>query len=98
MPGIQSIGGYGMSLGFDLIQPHKCEACGHLSQYGVQVFTTNITHNLGAMARACGCYTALWRPDELDYKFAREVEPAIQLAIGRLRVSPSYYRQFDANN
>ena len=32
---------------------------------GREVFSANITHNLGAMAKEAGIYMHLWRPDEL---------------------------------
>ena len=31
-----------------------------------QVFSANITHNLGKMADEAGIYKALWRPDEVE--------------------------------
>lgn len=32
------------------------------------VFSANITHNMGKMASECGVHTACWRPDELHMK------------------------------
>ena len=43
-----------MSLDIDLIDP--------TATYGGRLYNANITHNLGAMAKAAGIYEALWRP------------------------------------
>jgi hypothetical protein len=37
------------------------------------VYDANITHNLGAMAKAAGIYMHLWRPDEIGIKTASEL-------------------------
>lgn len=47
-----------MSLDFSL------KDAGRYGEYNL--FTVNITHNLGKMAAAAGIYKHLWRPEELD--------------------------------
>jgi len=39
----------------------------------VQVFDTNITHNLNKMAEAANLYTYLWRPEELNITTAQQL-------------------------
>lgn len=59
-----------MSLDVYLIQEAspKCEYCGRQDEE-VGLYSDNITHNLGDMAKAAGIYEALWRPYKLkpDY-------------------------------
>lgn len=37
------------------------------------IYSANITHNLGAMAREAGIYEALWRPDEIGVTKAHQL-------------------------
>ena len=54
------------------LSPRKCRHCGH-AQEG---YSSNITHNLGAMAREAGIYEACWRPEEIGItKAAQLIEP-----------------------
>lgn len=40
------------------------------------IYENNITHNLGAMAKAAGIYEALWRPEETGITTAAQlIEP-----------------------
>jgi hypothetical protein len=43
-----------------------------------EVYSDNITHNLGEMADAAGIYKALWRPEEIGITKAAELVPAVQ--------------------
>jgi hypothetical protein len=55
---------------------HHCSKCGHedLVPTEVCVFSANITHNLGRMAKVAGCYEACWRPEELmDEELASKI-------------------------
>ena len=62
---------------------------------GHEVFSANITHNLGAMAREAGIYECLWRPDEHGItKAAQIIEP---LAAGVAKLATEKAR-FDALN
>ena len=62
---------------------------------GQEVFSANITHNLGAMAREAGIYECLWRPDEHGItKAAQIIEP---LAAGVAKLATEKAR-FDALN
>ena len=50
-----------------------------------EVFDTNITHNLGPMARECASlYLVLWHPEELDITDARSCVPHLLEGIGIL--------------
>lgn len=51
---------------------------------GAEVFWKNITHNLGRMARECGLYEALWRPEEIGATHAADLIPPLQAGLARL--------------
>ncbi len=63
-----------------------------------ELFSANITHNLGAMAREAGIYMALWRPEEIDATKAKQVYPILAEGLMKLVGEPSHYKQFDAPN
>jgi hypothetical protein len=65
---------------------------------GLLVFTDNVTHNLGPMARAAEVYDVLWAPEENGYTTARSLIKPIREGIFRLRTDPSRFRSLDAPN
>lgn len=84
---IQKGMGRALSLDFSLCSPntHKriCPSCGQETNEDVRTeyFSVNITHNLGAMAKECGLYEALWRPEELGYTTAKQLAPVLKLGL-----------------
>jgi hypothetical protein len=62
------------------------------------VYSANITHNLGHMAEAAGIYRYLWRPEELGITHARDLIPALEGGLERLQADPEYYQQFNSPN
>jgi len=64
-----------------------------------EVFSYNITHNLGQMARECDAYEVVWQPKESGITKARQLVKPLQEAIAKLKGNPEYYKQFNpANN
>ena len=56
-----------MSLDFYLQTDPNPHVCPHCDREGIEkeeLFSSNITHNLGKMARAAGIYDALWHPND----------------------------------
>lgn len=64
----------------------------------VEVFSSNITHNLGLMAEAAGIYQCLWRPEELGIKQAGELVGPLGIGLGKLVANPDHFRKFDSPN
>lgn len=64
------------------------------------VFSANITHNLGKMARECKLYNALWRPEEMDSPrvYAKDIVVDLAVGIALLEANPPYFRQFNPPN
>lgn len=64
----------------------------------VEIYTNNITHNLGSMAAAAGIYQHLWRPEELNIKTAQELIEPLSQGLSRLLFAPEHYQQYNAAN
>lgn len=50
----------------------------------VEVYSNNITHNLGEMADFVGLYKVLWRPDEIGITHAAQAIPLLEAGIQKL--------------
>ena len=70
----------------------------HLIEDGAEVFSANITHNLGRMANKCGIYGALWRPDENQMLKAKDIMEDLQDGLALLKSNEAFFRKFDAPN
>lgn len=63
-----------------------------------EIYSRNITHNLGKMAEAAGVYKHLWRPDEIGITKAGELIEPLRKGLEQLRTLPETYRQFNPAN
>lgn len=72
----------------------------------VSVFKWNITHNLGAMARAAGV-GCLWHPEEVPGKPsegeskdvpAGRLIPLLEQGLARLKRRPAHFKKFNPEN
>lgn len=63
-----------------------------------EVYSANITHNLGAMANEAGIYYALWRPEEIGITKASELIEPLTEGLAKLKANPQHFRTFDAPN
>jgi len=81
-------------------EPVECYHCGVTSPKAPDLFSINITHNLGGMADAAGLYAVMWRPDEMTppVKIAREAIPFLQAGLTKLRSNPDEYREMNPKN
>lgn len=64
----------------------------------VEVYSSNITHNLTKMADAAGIYQQVWRPEELGIKTAGEMIKPLAEGIIRLRKDPEHFKTFNPAN
>lgn len=64
----------------------------------IEVYSANITHNLGKMAYAAGLYDALWRADERGWELARNIIPILDAGLEQLKADPAYFEKFNAPN
>lgn len=65
---------------------------------GEEVFSANITHNLGRMANKCGMYESLWRPDENRMLKAKDIIEDLADGLALMKSNPAFFRKFDAPN
>lgn len=79
-----------MSLDFDLITK--------VDDNDVELFSANITHNLGKMAGEADIYYALWRPDEKGWTHAKDVIKPLEAGLAKLKADPKHYEQFNSEN
>lgn len=64
-----------------------------------EVYTANITHNLAKMAGHVEClYQALWRPEDLNIKNAKELIPHLEDGLRLLNNDPDKYKKFNPVN
>ncbi len=63
-----------------------------------QIYSANITHNLGKMADEAGIYKHLWRPDELGITKAAELIEPLRDGLRRLIDERDRLREFNPEN
>ena len=76
--------------------------------YECEVYSFNITHNLGRMALECGLYNPMWRPyrmynidDERGKSFianAGELYDALKFGVDELVANPKKYKEMNPAN
>ena len=65
---------------------------------GSEVYSSNITHNLGRMAREADLYDAMWRPDEHELTHARDLIEPLRDGLATLQSDPERFRAFNPEN
>ncbi len=63
-----------------------------------EVFSANITHNLGDMADAAGLYMPLWCPEEIGISKAHELIVFLREGLEALQSAPDKFRQHNPPN
>ena len=63
-----------------------------------EVFSANITHNLGKMAEEAGLYEALWRPEEIGVTLAGYLVAQLSAGLSALKADPEKYKRFNPEN
>jgi len=63
-----------------------------------EVFSANITHNLGRMAREAGIYMHLWRPDEIGVASATDLIAPLRAGLALMRSDPDRFRGLEPEN
>jgi hypothetical protein len=91
-----------MSLDVSLYSKEKktvmCYSCMHEHEEQEILYDANITHNLGEMAAKAGVYKALWRPEEIGAKYAKDIIEIVEKGLDDLRARPEYFEQFNSPN
>jgi hypothetical protein len=63
-----------------------------------EVFSANITHNLGRMAEEAGIYKHLWRPAEIDIVYAAQLVKPLKTGVELMKKEPERFKKFNAEN
>lgn len=63
-----------------------------------EIFSGNITHNLGAMARAAEIYECLWEPETLGITIAHQLLPHLAKGYSRLVSEPEKFIPLNPEN
>lgn len=63
-----------------------------------ELYSSNITHNLGPMAGAAGIYKHLWRPEEIGITKAKDLIQPLTEGLEKLKADPEGFRKYDAPN
>ena len=63
-----------------------------------EVFSRNITHNLGKMASEAGLYEAMWCPDEQGWTHARDLIEPLRDGLATLHSDPERFEDFNPAN
>lgn len=91
-----------MSLDIWLNAPEKetkhCECCGNDYEASKELYDTNITHNLGAMAKEAGIYKILWRIEETEITKASEMIEPLEKGIKLMKQDPKRFQFYNASN
>ncbi len=62
------------------------------------VYESNITHNLGRMAREAGVYEHLWRPDEIGITKAQQLIEPLARGLELLKNEPARFTPHNPAN
>lgn len=63
-----------------------------------EVYSSNITHNLGKMASEAGIYEHLWRPEEIGITKAEQLIRPLEEGLALLKQEPEHFEKFNAPN
>lgn len=65
---------------------------------GQEVFSANITHNLGKMADEAGIYKCLWRPEENGITHASQIIEPLAAGVALLATEQGRFEAFNSPN
>jgi hypothetical protein len=68
------------------------------NEAGDELYSRNITHNLGKMAREAGIYECLWRPDEHSITHARQIIEPLAAGVALLATQKARFEEFNEPN
>ncbi len=64
----------------------------------IELYSANITHNLGKMAKEAGIYKYLWQPQEINIKTAGQLIEPLNRGLELMLADPERFKKFDAPN
>jgi hypothetical protein len=79
-------------------RPVKCECGAIIKNEEEYVFEANITNNLCQMAGKANIYNAIWCPEEIKAKKAKDIINLLDIGYKDMKERADYFSQFDASN
>lgn len=79
------------------IENPKCSHCGRGGDE-IEVFSSNITHNLGPMAEEAGIYKHLWRPEEIGVTKASQLIEPLRVGLETMKANPPRFEKHNSSN
>jgi hypothetical protein len=76
--------------------PNCCNQ--HTKEVREEIYSSNITHNLGDMAEAAGIYKELWRPEVIGITKAKQLIEPLKIGLEKLKSDPKEYERYNASN
>ena len=76
----------------------QCDHCDSFYNTRECLYDANITHNLCEMAEKSGIYYALWRPEEIGCKYAKDIIPILTEWLKKLKKAPVKYSRYNSPN
>lgn len=78
----------------------RCVHCGneHERTETEELFSANITHNLGAMAKEAGIYKHCWRPEEIEITKAEQLIKPLRAGLVLMLSDPPRFEKHNAEN
>ena len=64
----------------------------------IDVFDANITHNITKMAEVAGIYEALWHPEKINAKKAKDLIEILTFGLEKLKRKPDYFKESNSSN
>ena len=68
------------------------------NEAGEEIYSSNITHNLGKMASEAGIYECLWRPEEHDITYAHQIIESLEAGVALLATQKARFEKFNSPN
>jgi hypothetical protein len=62
------------------------------------LYSANITHNLGEMAKEAGIYEYLWSPEDVGVWRAEDLIEPLAGGLAKMKADPERFKKFDSPN
>lgn len=69
-----------------------------LNHEGVEVYATNITHNMNKMAMEAGIYKHLWRPEEIGITHAKQIIEPLTAGLALMATERKRFMALNPSN
>lgn len=71
---------------------------GGVASREIELYSANITHNLGKMAAEAGIYSHLWHPEDIGAVFAKDIIHDVEVGLNDMKHDPERYKKFNSPN